>query len=748
MNILVTGGNGFVGSHLVERLLKEEHHTTVVDYNVNLSDGNFNNKIHMFQISAEDSKCEKVFADTFFDVVVHLAYHTPASEIDDKEMQLIHKNQVALSNILYLSHKYHVHKVIVLTTYHVYGRQENLPICEEAELRPDSLIGYHQQTRELSCREYRRRGLNVIVLRAGYIFGPRQKASPDNYIQLLINDGLSYRQVLKQDTDLVKIDYIFINDVIEAILLAAVKETSPILNISSGKGVTRQEIYKCCLKIFEEQSGHSQSGQPDQNNETERLSTPADESFQSPAAHSDSTKQSARIDYILDNKRASHELDWLPKYALEDGIRKTIEWSVKSKDKAILRPSAVKTNRSGKLFGKNARHTVETLAFFGLALLLAYLVRYQLGIDMDIFLLYVAMISLFYGIRQGGLAIVLAIAARICLLVVVEDMQMIVLVNDVNIIMQLTLYLIMGVCIGYAIDNKFQQKENIFNDLNKVKRELDFVNVLYQKSLDVKNSLQFIIENNTDSLGKSLYLISRLERVEQDQVYDEIAHLFADVLKSNHVHVYGVDATGQWLRLLSTVGDMKYNKSIQVAQYGFLGPVIKDHSLFINKELKLEYPLVCVPVCLGDQTSTIIFIDGIEFINLTQHLVNTLKILIVLVSESIERKLRYEGAVRNKKYYENTFIMREEWFEKQIKAKIEANHHQVMLLKINNEIRNYRKFSMIIKNMIRSIDSVGEISKGQLGIILTDIEQKDLPTIITRFSDRDFSVDLVKTEVR
>jgi UDP-glucuronate decarboxylase len=235
---------------------------------------------------------------------------------------------------------------------------------------------------------------------------------------------------------------------------------------------------------------------------------------------------------------------------------------------------------------------------------------------------------------------------------------------------------------------------------------------------------------------------------EHNQVYNEVARIFADVLKVNHIHVFCTDSTGQWLRLVSSVGGVKYAKSIQTSQYDFLSTVIKDHTLFINRDLVPEYPLVCAPICLGDQIEAIVFIDGIEFISLTQHFINTLKALTVLVSESIERKARYEGAVRNDKYFDNTYILKRQWFEKSIHDKTESSQHRILLLRINNEIHNYRNFNRIVNNLIRSVDSVGEIARGQLGIILIDTDRKYLPIIQARFSEKGFSIDLMETEVR
>jgi UDP-glucuronate decarboxylase len=745
MNALVTGGSGFIGINLVMRLLKEEYKTTVIDNNINIFNENKKSRTPAFQLGAEDSKCEKIFADTCFDVVFHLAFHMPSGEMDDHEIHQKHLNQAGLSNILYLSKKYHVPKVIVVSSYHVYGRQKRLPIREEAMLHPFDPIGYHQLTREQLCNEYRQGGMNVIILRTGHIYGPSGEKEPGNYIHLRISDILANRYTASQEMDLSQSDYIYINDIIEALVLTAEKEVPPILNISSGLGVTKHDIDRICQKIQDEQS----ADQSKKGNPPDKPENPPVERLTPQSVMTISSELPDEPHCILDNQLATLALNWQPKFTLEEGIKKTIEWSVKSQKESVLnQKTAVNTSEKKKRLSLDIRHVAETLALGSLAALLAYLVEYRLGIKTDILLLYVTTASLLFGIKQGSLAIILAIAARIVLLLFFREQQAIVLIHDVNAIMQMTLYLIFGACIGYTIDAKFRQNENIKNDLYKAKRELAFVNILYQKSLEVKNSLQFTIENSSNSLGKLIHLISRLERAKQDAIFDEVAGIYADLLHAKHVHVFCTDSTGQWLRLASTVGGIKYSKSIQSKQFDFLETVFKDHCLFINRELNPEYPLICTPLCIGDQTDAIIFIDGIEFIKLTQQFVNTLKALTVLVSESIENKYKYEAAAQSEKFFYNTFIMKKNWFEKSIQEKFESNQHNIIVLKINNEIHNYRNFNRIINNLIRSADSVGELSQGRLGIVLIDADPQYLPIIQARFSEKGLSVEPINLGVK
>lgn len=743
MKVLVTGGSGFVGHHTVRRLLKEEHSVTVVDYQADDIDKAKQTKVNFVQIGAEDPKCERLFADTLFDIVIHLACKKTSSASADFDMQNMYLNHASLSNVLYLSLKYHVRKVIVLSSYAIYGKQDKLPIAEDARLNPLDLPGYHDQSRENQCQEYRQLGLNVVVLRTSYIVGPAQNTNLETAVRTLLCNAFPDREPVAPG----KLDCLYISDLVEAIINTMVRETPSVVNISSGIGTTKNDLISCMRDALDELSADTSAHEANKPDDRYKMMVLHEMACTDQDVSVEVSPMSEAIDYILDNSLAVRELIWQPKYDLAESVRKTLSWYVCAPDQAAADDPYGKVQALKRPdWVKKLIKPAEAVVFGIFALLVTYLVQYRLKINIDILLIYVSLISLFYGLRQGSLAIVLAVISRIFLLLFFDRKPVLLLAINIEVITQLVLYLVVGVCISYAVDARIHRQENTEGELKKVKEELSFVNILYQKSLVIKNSLQFAIENNANSLGKLIHLISRLERAEQTLMFDEAVHIFADILKVNTVLVYCADATGKWLRLTASIGEATYGNSIQTTDYRFLDEVIKDQRIFINTELKKEYPQVCTPLFVDDMLEAIVFIDGIDFINLTQHFINTLKALTILVSESIERKLRFENISGSGKFILNTYIMKKEWFEKSIHNLREQSTKTMLLLKINNKIFNYRSLNRVINNLIRSVDSIGELSDGQLGIILMNFDKKFLPVIIARFAEKGLSVDQIELE--
>jgi UDP-glucuronate decarboxylase len=752
VKVLVTGGNGFIGSHLVMRLLKEEYATTVIDSHADFAPAPGVEKANFVRIGAEDAKCERLFADNLFEVVIHLAYRAPATERSEDATNQFYMNQASLANMLYLSQKYHVRKVIVFSSYEVYGSQDVLPISEEAEPHPCTAVGYHQLSREQLCDEYRQRGLNVIVLRLGCVYGPRQTDSHDHLFHLLPDHVLAFRTDNPYSRQNAMLDYIYVGDVVEAIFQTISRQVSPTLNLSAGIGFSSSDVQECCRKLTEQAadaaglpviSGDGDAPDASALHQTRIVVESAD---QNPDEWQPEL-EAPDFRYVLDIQRIQHELDWRPKFTLEEGMARTLSWH----DNVAQRKSdgmAARTHgQPGKHFWNRNRLRYVEVVFFAVAVLpIDYMFNYWLNLRLDFFLLYLVLIGLFYGLRYGIAAIVLSVIARVFLQLVFEQQSLVMQAIDNDLVLQILVYLILGLCISYTMDSKNQLVKNLRVDLTKSNQELGFVNDLYQKSLEVKNNLQYAIENSSNSLGKLIFLVSRLERVEHGTAYDEISQIYADVLRVNHVHVFHADATGQWFRLVASTGEIKYGKSIQSSQFPFLDDVIRGQRIFINRELVKEYPQVCAPIFLNNELEAVVFIDGIEFISLTQFFINTLKSLTVLVSESLERKQKIEQNSVNEKYYSNTLILKKDWFEKNIQERMQSSSSHMLLLKINNEIFNYRSFNRVINNLIRSADSVGEIAKGRLGILLIDTDPKYLPIIKSRFMEKGFSVDLMELE--
>ncbi len=243
---IVTGGAGFIGSHVVDKLIDLGHEVVVVD-NLLLGKKEFVNKRAKFiKVDIRDlNKLIKVFKDA--DAVFHLAAD-PRLQISVEDPILTHDINVnGTLNVLVAASKQKVKKVIFTSSGAVYGDQEVLPVKESFELRPLSPYGLHKVMGEMYCRLFSELyGLETVCLRYFNVFGPRKTGSgsyplvipaflqmrKDGKPMSIVGDGQATR------------DYVHVNDVAQANILAWESDIKKgeAINIGSGTETSVNQI--------------------------------------------------------------------------------------------------------------------------------------------------------------------------------------------------------------------------------------------------------------------------------------------------------------------------------------------------------------------------------------------------------------------------------------------------------------------------------------------------------------------------
>lgn len=236
--LIVTGGAGFIGSHVVDKLIELGHQVVVVD-SLLLGKKNFVNKKAKFvKADIRDlKKLLKIFKDA--DAIFHLAAD-PRLQISVEDPISTHEiNVTGTLNILVAAWKNKVKKVIFTSSGAAYGDQEVLPVKENSELKPLSPYGLHKLMGEKYCRLFSKLyGLETVCLRYFNVFGPRKLGTgayplvipaflqmrKDGKPMTIVGDGKSTR------------DYVHVQDVAQANILAWQSDikSGEAINIGSG----------------------------------------------------------------------------------------------------------------------------------------------------------------------------------------------------------------------------------------------------------------------------------------------------------------------------------------------------------------------------------------------------------------------------------------------------------------------------------------------------------------------------------
>ncbi len=303
MRIIVTGGAGFIGSHVADAYAGAGHELLVIDSLWEHGGGrqaNLRNGVSLVQIDVRDEAIGRVF-DEFKPEVVnhHAAQHSVAISVRDPiyDAQV---NVVGLLNVLEHASRSGARKVIFASSGATFGTPEQLPITDATPQRPTSPYGITKMMGERYMRFYQEnKQLDYTALRYGNVYGPRQDPNGEaGVISIFIGKFLA-RQAVRIDWDGEQTrDYVFVADVARANLAALERGSGEAYVIGTGTKTSVNEIYRALVKI---------SG------------------FEAPVQSAPRRPGDAR-DAQFDSARARAQLDWSPSTTLDEGIRKTYEY--------------------------------------------------------------------------------------------------------------------------------------------------------------------------------------------------------------------------------------------------------------------------------------------------------------------------------------------------------------------------------------------------------------------------------------
>jgi UDP-glucose 4-epimerase len=302
MRILVTGGAGFIGSHVVDRLLRDGHAVTVVD---NLSTGrqalvNLRASFHACDIRS--TQLEAVVGAARPEMVVHVAAQAAVARSMLDPAFDASVNVLGTITLLEASRRAGVRRVIYTSTGGAaYGDTDVLPTPEDHPTRATSPYGISKVTAEryLECWAALTGG-STLTLRLANIYGPRQNPMGEAGVIAIFAHRLLRGEpcIVNGDGEQTR-DYVYVEDVADAVARAVDRpEVSGVANIATGIETTVNELYG-------------------------RL---AREAGVDRAAQHGPAKPGEQRRSVLDATRAKRVLDWTPATALEQGVAKTLAY--------------------------------------------------------------------------------------------------------------------------------------------------------------------------------------------------------------------------------------------------------------------------------------------------------------------------------------------------------------------------------------------------------------------------------------
>ncbi len=303
MNRLVTGGAGFIGSHLVRALLAKGESVTAMD---NLSTGlagNLPPEAQLIEMDILDGELPKVVAAGAFDAIVHLAAQTMVDTSIKNPLLDTRENLMGTVQVLEAARAANVKRVIFASTAAAYGdvKEDDLPVREAQPTEPMSFYGLSKLSVEKYLEMYRKiYGMEYVVLRFANVYGERQgDGGEGGVISIFAKAVAEGRDITIYGDGEQTRDFVYAGDIAEGILAALrTEEVNAAYNLSTQTETSLRELVSLLAEI------RGREIVPKYGAERE----------------GDIYKS------MLSNSRARRGLDWQPATTLAEGLRRTYEY--------------------------------------------------------------------------------------------------------------------------------------------------------------------------------------------------------------------------------------------------------------------------------------------------------------------------------------------------------------------------------------------------------------------------------------
>lgn len=299
MKVLVTGGAGFIGSHVVDRLVEEGHNVVVVD---NLSSGkrkNVNRSASLYKLDIQSGRLERVFRNERPNVVIHLAAQISVRRSVEDPVFDAQVNVLGTMNVLQQAVRHGARKVVFSSSGGaIYGEQETYPAPESHATNPLSPYGISKLCGEHYLSYFQRiSGIQVVSLRYANVYGPRQDPEGEaGVIAIFIQKMLNNEQPIINGNGRQTRDFVFVDDVAEANLAAMGQDSYGVYNVGTGAETSINELFRMLASLTcsgcKEVHGPAKSGE--------------------------------QMRSVIDPSKIRQELGWDPKVELTEGLKKTV----------------------------------------------------------------------------------------------------------------------------------------------------------------------------------------------------------------------------------------------------------------------------------------------------------------------------------------------------------------------------------------------------------------------------------------
>ena len=653
--------------------------------------------IRTYDCTIESEEAKSVFAVQNLDLLIYRMERDPAHAA------------ARLDALLRLAVGARVRRIFLLSNDEVFAPGTQ-PVETDAPA-PQTETGRLLVRLESIGLTYRAQGAPVTILRLAELYAPGQ-TSDDGFIGRLFGAPLMRRPIPRYSApEEVTYGLLDARDAVFAVYQAADRGfDGSHLHIPAPQGTTIAELYQICSDFFPRMNAQEEPREPNGR-------------------------------AVMKSSLIEEQLGWRSRRPLAPGLKETWEAMEAARD-AYVEDIREFSRRAwlGRVRLKMipyAENLAGALATFGVSYL-------QGGSSVnsmtafDFAFLYIGCMGLLYGKRQALIAAVLSLILLIVNLLG-QGGDLVAMLYNPREFLHFVSYFFVAVLTGYFADRESYRQESDGRVKRRLQYRCSFLEKIFKENLAVKDRLYRQIVNSDDSIGRLYRIISRLDSVETENLFTQTASITADILDVSDVVVYVVGEGGYYLRQKVRLGkgtaDMP--RSLRVEDYPYLGEMLREKKIFVNRGLVQGLPDLVAPISYEGRVIAVLQIYHLDFEQWSLYQQNLLSITARLVSSSLGRAYEWEKETAGRKYLDETRILRAEEFRKVVEEFRERRRMQqdypVTLLPIKVNGMTYSKLDHQIANSIRAEDFIGATPEG-VSLLLPDVAGKTLDMVRERLA--------------
>ncbi len=298
MRVIVTGGAGFIGSHVVEKLIDSGYKVAIVDHLCSTKNHYIHPEASFYQVDIGSDDLYDVFAAERPDYVIHLAAQVDVGQSLVNPVQDANVNISGTIHVMQCLRRFPVRKIVLASSAAVYGEPIQLPIEETHPVTPNSFYGLSKYVAEIYVRLFSSTfGIDYAILRYANVYGPRQDPVGEaGVVSIFANQLLSGGNLVIFGDGRQTRDFVYVEDVAIASVMALVRGKMDVFNISCNHRTSLLELVDVM------------------SNTVDRKITPI---FKN-------ARPGDIIHSSLANQKAQRILGWSPRINLHTGLERTI----------------------------------------------------------------------------------------------------------------------------------------------------------------------------------------------------------------------------------------------------------------------------------------------------------------------------------------------------------------------------------------------------------------------------------------